>query len=162
MAEGQEKLPAPTLSPSSAHAIALAARMLTLEEDCRQIERFLDGYAGVYYAYVGAFTSETRQAVRTLIDEILRRIGRIRLDLGLPQRQVEVSRAVAAHLSRVWVTLQESKADSLKGYGAVPPELGAYLELHVEEILALVAKLQSAIESGKKPPATGLTEEKSD
>ncbi len=26
--------------------------MLTLEQDCREIERFLDGYAGIYYQYL--------------------------------------------------------------------------------------------------------------
>ncbi len=103
----------------------------------------------------GAFPDETRRTIRTLIAEILQRIARIRFDLGLPQRQIEIDKMLAAHLSQVWVTLHETNAHSLRGYGRVPDELSAYLEPRVEELLGLVTNLRSAIESGKKPIRTG-------
>jgi len=135
--------------------------MLTLEEDCREMERFLDGFTGVFYSYGGAPSEAARQTIRTLISEILRGLERIRLDLGLPQRQIEVGRLLAAHHSRMWVTLQETHAASLRGYGAVPDELAAYLEPRVDELLGLVASLRGAIESGTKPPGAGEAEGKS-
>jgi hypothetical protein len=143
------------LSLSPTHSTALVARMLTLEEDCREIERFLDGYSGIFYAYRGVFPDETRSTIRSLIAEILRAISRIRFDLGLPQRQIDINKMLAAHLSRIWITLNESKAQSLQGYGVVPDELGAYLEPRVEELLGLVASLRGAIEFGKKPTSLG-------
>ena len=153
MSESRKETSAPALSP--AHSTALTARMLTLEQDCREIERFLDGYAGVFYQYLGLFPDETRRTIRTLISGILQRITRIRLDLGLPQQQIEVSKMLAAHLSQIWVTLHETRPHSLRGYGKVPEELSAYLEPRVEELLGLVASLRSAIESGKKPFSLG-------
>jgi hypothetical protein len=161
MDESQKETSALALSLSPTHSTALVARMLTLEEDCREIERFLDGYAGIFYTYLGVFPDETRATIRTLIAEILRRISHIRFDLGLPQRQIEISKMLAAHLSRIWVTLHESKAHSLQGYGVVPDELGSYLEPRVEELLGLVASLRDAIESGKKPLRAGVGEDKS-
>lgn len=155
MAESRKEASAQTLSLSRAHSAALAARMLTLEQECREIERSLDGYAGIFYQYVGAFPAETRQTIRGLITEILRRIARVRIDLDLPQRQIEVDKMLAAHLAQIWVTLHESHAHSLRGYGRVPEKLAAYLEPHVEEMLGLVANLRSAIESGKNAANVG-------
>jgi hypothetical protein len=155
MAESQTKTIVPVLSISPTHSAALAARMLTLEQECREIEHFLDGYAGIFYQYLGVFPDETKRAIRTLLSEILRRIARIRFDLGLSQRQMEINKMVAAHLSQIWVTLHETNADSLHGYGRVPEELRAYLEPRVEELLGLVASVRGTLESGKKPTSLG-------
>jgi len=160
MGESRKETPALALSISPTHSAALVARMLTLEQDCREIERFLDGYAGIFYQYLGVSSHETRQTIRTLISEILRRIAGIRFDLGLPQRQIEINRMLAARLSQIWVTLNETNGHSLRGYGEVPEELSAYLEPRVEELLGLVAGLRSAIESGKKPISLGAEADK--
>ena len=146
MAENQKETPA----LSRAHSAALAARMLTLEQDCREIERTLDGYEGIFFQYLGVFPAETRQAIRTLLSEILQKITRIRLDLGLPQRQIEIDKMLAAHLSQIWVTLHETNAYSLRGYGKVPDELSAYLDPRIEELLVVVASLRGTVESGRK------------
>ena len=155
MAESRKETSVPPLS--RAHSAALAARMLTLEQDCREIERALDGYDGIFFQYLGVFPDETRRTIRTLLSEILQRITRIRLDLGLLQRQIEIDKMLAAHLSQIWVTLHETNAHSLRGYGKVPEKLTAYLEPRVEELLNLVASLRSAIESGRKPASLGPT-----
>ncbi len=149
MAESRKESSAQALSLSRAHSAALAARMLTLEQECREIERSLDGYAGIFYQYVGVFPAETRQTIRGLITGILQRIACIRFDLDLPQRQIEVDKMLAAHLSQIWVTLHETHAHSLRGYGRVPEKLSAYLEPHMEELLGLVASLRRAIECGR-------------
>ncbi|MGO8786263.1 MAG: hypothetical protein ACLQVL_02620 [Terriglobia bacterium] len=155
MAESRKESTAQALSVSRAHSAALAARMLNLEQECREIERSLDGYAGIFYQYVGAFPAETRQRIRGLLTEILQRIAQIRFDLDLPQRKIEIDKMLAAHLSQIWVTLHETHAHSLRGYGRVPEKLGAYLDPRVEEMLGLVANLRSAIESGKNPANVG-------
>ena len=153
MAEGRKKTSVSALSISHAHSAALAARMLTLEQDCRQMDHYLEGYTGIYYQHLGVFPEDTQRTIRGLLSEILRKIARIKLDLGLPQRRTEVAKLLAAHLSEIWVTLHETKAHSLRGYGEVPKELSAYLDPRVEELLDLVATLRDAIESGNKPAA---------
>jgi uncharacterized protein len=147
VAENRKETPALT----RAHSAALAARMLTLEQDCREIERTLDGYEGIFVQYLGVFPDETRQAIRNLLSEILQKITRIRLDLGLPQRQIEIDKMLAAHLSQIWVTLHETNAYSLRGYGTVPDELSAYLDPRIDQLLDLVASLRGTVEAGKKP-----------
>jgi hypothetical protein len=129
--------------------------MLTVEQDCRELERFLDGYVGIFYQYFEVFPDETRRTIRILISEILQRIARIRFDLGLPQQQIEIGKVLEAHLSQIWVTLHETNASSLRGYGRVPEKLSAYLAPRVEELLGVVVSLRDAIESGKKPTSLG-------
>lgn len=141
----------PALALSAAHSIALVARLLTVEEDCQELVRYLDGYAGIFYAYLPVLPEESRKTIRELVAEILRGIGRIRRDLGLPQRQNEVTRLLAAHHSRLWVTLHETRGETLRGYGPVPEELTAYLDPRVDKLLGLVANLRTAIESGANP-----------
>ena len=119
------------------------------------MDRFLDVYAGIYYQHVGVFREEARLKIRTLLSEILERIARIKHDLNLPQRQIDMARSLSAYLSEMWVTLHETKAQALRGYGEVPNELRAYLDPHVEEILVLVADLRGTIEAGKNPTHLG-------
>jgi hypothetical protein len=98
---------------SPAHAGALAARMLTLEEDCREIERNLDGFHGVSYEYAGAIPETSKEKIRAILLEILDQITTIGKDLGLPKRTVELDKVIESRLSRIWVTLLESKSQSL-------------------------------------------------
>ena len=76
MDENQKDLSGLALSLSAAHSSALAARMLILEQDCREIEHFLDGYSGIFYQHFGVFPADTRRTIRCLISEIMGRITR--------------------------------------------------------------------------------------
>ena len=71
MADGGKMDFEATLSISPAHAGALAARMLTLEEDCREIERNLDGFQGIFYEYAGAIPDASKKRIRAMLAEIL-------------------------------------------------------------------------------------------
>jgi hypothetical protein len=134
-----------TLSISPAHAGALAARMLTLEEDCREIERNLDGFHGILYEYAGEIPETTKQRMRGMLAEILDKIASIRLDLGLPKQVVELDKLIESRLSHMWVTLHESKSHGLRGYGAVPEDLKKYLDPRMDGILLLLTRLREAL-----------------
>lgn len=130
---------------SPAHAGALAARMLILEEDCREIERNLDGFHGILYEYSGDIPETMKQRMRATLAEILDKVTSIRLELGLPKRVVELDKLIESRLSHIWVTLHESKSHGLRGYGAVPEELRAYLDPRIDGILLLLTRLQQAL-----------------
>jgi hypothetical protein len=134
-----------TVCISPAHAGALAARMLILEEDCREIERNLDGFHGILYEYAGEIPDATKQRMRATLAEILDKVTAIRRDLGLRKQVVELDKLIESRLSRIWVTLHESKSRGLRGYGAVPEELKAYLDPHLDGILSLLARLREAL-----------------
>jgi hypothetical protein len=137
------------LSISPAHAGALAARMLILEEDCREIERNLDGVHGILYEYAGEIPEITKQRMRGMLAEILDMVTSIRLDLGLRKRVVELDKLIESRLSHIWVTLHESKSHGLRGYGVVPEGLKTYLDPRLDEILSLLSRLQEALREAK-------------
>ena len=137
------------VSISPAHVGALAARMLILEEDCREIERNLDGFHGILYEYAGGIPEASKQRMRAVLVEILDDITSIKLDLGLPKQVVELDKLIESRLSHIWVTLHESKSHGLRGYGVVPEELKAYLDPRMDGILSLLTRLQEAVREAK-------------
>jgi len=69
--------------------------------------------------------------------------------LGLPKRTVELDKVIESRLSHIWVTLHESKPQSLRGYGAVPRKLKEYLDPRVDGILGLLTHLRGALQGAK-------------
>jgi hypothetical protein len=145
MADGRKADFEATVSISPAHAGALAARMLILEEDCREIERNLDGFQGIFYEYAGEIPETSKERIRAILLEVLDRVTRIRSDLGLPKQIVELDKLIESRLSHMWVTLHESKSHGLRGYGAVPEGLKVYLDPRMDGILLLLIRLREAL-----------------
>ena len=99
---------------SPVHAGALAARMLILEEDCREIERNLDGFRGILYEYAEEIPQATKEQMRSILAEILEKLESISLELGLRKQVIELDKLIESRLSRIWVTLHESKSRGLR------------------------------------------------
>jgi hypothetical protein len=150
MADGGKMDFEATVSISPAHASALAARMIILEEDCREIERNLDGFHGILYEYGGGIPETTKQRMRAMLAEILDKVTSIRLELGLPKRVVELDKLIESRLSHIWVTLHESKSRGLRGYGVVPEDLKRYLDPRMDGILSLLTDLREALREAKQ------------
>ena len=138
----------PALSP--AHAGALSARMLILEEDCREIERNLDGFHGILYEYAGEIPESAKQRMRETLAEILDKLEVISLELGLRKQVVELDRLIESRLSRIWVTLHDSKSRGLRGYGVVPEDLKKYLDPRMDGILSLLTDLRETLREAKR------------
>ena len=135
---------------SPVHAGALAARMLILEEDCREIERNLDGFRGILYEYAGEIPQATKEQMRAILAEILEKLESISLELGLRRQVIELDKLIESRLSRIWVTLHESKSRGLRGYGAVPEDLKRFLDPRMDGILSLLTHLRETLRETKK------------
>ncbi len=150
MADSGKSSSGALLALSPAHAGALAARMLILEEDCREIERNLDGFHGILYEYAGEIPEAAKERLRAILAEILDKLESISLELGLRKHVVELDKLIESRLSRIWVTLHESKSRGLRGYGAVPEELKRYLDPRMDGILSLLTQLRETLRETKK------------
>jgi len=150
MADNVKSNSGASLNISPAHAGALAARMLILEEDCREIERRLDGFHGILLEYTGEIPETAKQRMRAMLAEILDKVTSIRLELGLPKQVLELDKLMESRLSHIWVTLHESKSRGLRGYGAVPEELEKYLDPRIDRILALLANLRETLREARQ------------
>ena len=145
MVDGDKLNSEVSLPISPAHAGALAARMLILEEDCREIERNLDGFHGILYEYAGELSESAKHRMREILAQILDNLDSISLELGLRKQVVELDKLIESRLSRIWVTLHESKSRGLRGYGAVPDELKTYLDSRMDGILSLLTLLRETL-----------------
>ena len=139
-----------SLRISPAHAGALAARLLVLEEDCREIGRNLDGCHGILFEYEGEIPEASKQRMRATLAEILERVASLRGELGLPKQVLELEKLIESRLSRIWVTLHESKSCGLRGYGVVPEELKKYLDPRMDGILSLATHLRETLREAKR------------
>jgi hypothetical protein len=152
----------PPLLVSVAHNNALTSRLHVIEDECREIMRYLDGYHGIFSEYVGEVPPAAKQAARSVLMEIVEALLAIKRDLALSKRQIDLHRVFNAHLSHIWVTLHECKGESLRGHGAVPEDLQAYLELRIDELLGLLRSLRSLLEpppeQTSRPNGTGGSE----
>jgi hypothetical protein len=134
--------------------------MLVLEEDCREIDRSLDGFNGIMYEHAGEIAEASKERIRAVLAEMLDKVTAIRLDLGLPKQVVELDRLIESRLSHIWVTLHESRTQSLRGYGAAPEKLKEYLDPRVDEILGLHARLRETLQGARaeRKPARASNE----
>ncbi len=138
----------PSISPALAGA--LAARMLILEEDCREIERNLEGFHGILYEYAGEIPDSLKQRMRETLAAILENLEVLSLELGLRKQVVELDRLIESRLSRIWVTLHESKSRGLRGYGVVPEDLKEYLDPRMDAILSLMTNLRDTLREARQ------------
>jgi hypothetical protein len=145
MEDGNKRKFETALSISPAHVNGLAARMRTLEEDCREIERNLEGFKGILYEYAGEIPERSRRQMRRALAEILNAITSMRQELQLPAQVIDLDKMIESRLSHMWVTLHESKSASLRGYGVVPEDLSRYLDPRIDGMLALLAPLREAL-----------------
>jgi hypothetical protein len=62
---------------------------------------------------------------------------------------VELDKLIESRLSRIWVTLHESKSRGLRGYGVVPEDLKSYLDPRMDGMLSLLTHLHEALRDAK-------------
>jgi hypothetical protein len=146
MTVGQDPTNPVRLLLSDAHRNGLSAYLRVVEENCRTIERSLDGFQGIYYEYVRQLPDETKQEIQLALSEFLRILHELQANLGLQKREVDLPRWLNAYLTHIWEILCESKSDSLKAFGSVPDDLRAYLDPRVDELLSILKRMRLKVE----------------
>jgi hypothetical protein len=147
MAENAD--PAFPISLSPAHANALASRLRVLEEDCREVERYLNGLEGICFEYPDTISESAKRAAKATLKEFLRRLAALQRGLGLRKQRIDLRNLLNARLSHMWVTLHESKAESIRGYGALPDEVRMFLDPRIDQLLKLRDQLRHALRNEK-------------
>ncbi len=124
---------------------ALSAYMASIEEDCREIERSLDGVNGIFYESNGIVPAPVKKAVRANIAAIMNHLLELKAELNLNTKQMELINIINANVTRMWETAHESKGQQLRGFGILPDEVRDFLDTRMDEILVLVNRLRVAL-----------------
>jgi hypothetical protein len=140
----------PALPPhvSDTHRRALSVRFHEAARNCEEMQRLLDGLGDIHEEpTTGALPEHAKARIQGVLSHLLLGLAQVESELALPKKQVSLQRSLAANVSNMWETLCESKARYLHGYGEVPEDLRAYLDFHVDELLAVVEELRALVEA---------------
>jgi hypothetical protein len=115
------------------------------EENLLQAKYWLAGYneSGALYHRELDMSGEDKIAVLEKIEAALNIIEHLAQALDLPRQGKDAARMIAARLNSAWVSLSDSHAHNLKGYGEVNPQLASILDPEIDQLM------QSALELGR-------------
>ena len=135
---------------SGNHRRILAVRLRLLEEDCFNLLDLFHTEARSLFER-GALPEEAAHEVRELSAQLRAKIAGMKADLHLEPAQLDPQRVAQALVTSMAVGIEELYPEYLKGYGKVPEALASYLRSSVEEMLAIMKKINRALE----PPTKG-------
>ena len=125
----------------------LSITITGIEEDLYDIEECLKSqdYHGVLYEIRNDIPMTTRDAMIANIMLIRKGISSLAEQFGLRGETRMLSRKISSKLSILWVSLEETKARRLTGYGEVTAGLHDLLDPALDEIIALFEEIRQAL-----------------
>lgn len=121
--------------------------LLGLEEDLHDIEEHLKrgDYRGILYGITNDIPSPTRDAMISKMTLIKEKISELSERFSLRGETEMLSREIFGKMSVIWVSLEETKAGRLRGYGGVAEELHDLLDPALDEIIVLLEEIRQAL-----------------
>ena len=115
------------------------------EENLLQAKHWLDGYneSGALYHRELNISGEDKIAALEKIESALMIIEQLAQTLDLPHQEKDAAKMIAAQMNSAWVSLSDSHAHNLKGYGEVHPQLADILDPSIDQLV------QTALELGR-------------
>ena len=129
---------------SSSHRRALSVRLRLLEEASAQLLGLFRSTDGILLTRQG-LPREKRTELVLQADRLRALIARAKLELGLETAHRDAAREADAIITAMTVNIEETHPRYLKGYGAVPPPLGEYLEELVARLLEIMREIRRAL-----------------
>ena len=145
-----ESQPQPFLDEvSNNHRRILSVRLRLLEEGCFKL---LDLFRPETHSLSQrpALPGEKANEMRALSAQLQARMAGMKADLHLEPAQLDPQRVARALVSAMYVGIEELYPEYLKGYGEVPEVLASYLTSSVGEMLAIMKKINRALERPMK------------
>jgi hypothetical protein len=134
---------------SGNHRRILSVRLRMLEEDCFKLLDLFHPEARSLLER-GALPEERADEVRELSAQLRAKIAGMKADLQLEAAQLDPQRVAQALVTSMAVGIEELYPEYLKGYGEVPEVLASYLRSSVEGMLAIMKKINRALERPMK------------
>lgn len=100
---------------------------------------------GLLYRQLDTLSEAQKNQLRQKIAVIRQLMADLRNDLGLQSKDVPTSSAIAGHASVLWEMLTELNSRGLRAYGAVPEELGAYLDPIGDELAKQMSSISGSL-----------------
>jgi len=115
---------------SENHKRSISVSLHLLDKALCQWEQWIGGdiSPGVMYQQRDTLSAAEKEKLQTRINSLRDVIARLRDDLSLAPATPSTGQLIVGQATVLWEMLAELNSSSLHGYGAVPPELAAYLD----------------------------------
>ncbi|MGA2628758.1 MAG: hypothetical protein ABSG54_00975 [Terriglobia bacterium] len=134
---------------SSNHRRILSVRLRLLEEDCFQLLDLFHTEARSLCERP-PLQGEKAEEFRELSAHLRAVIAGMKAELKLEPARLDPQRVARALLTSMSVAIEELYPEYLHGYGKVPAALASYLRSRVQEMLAIMRKINRALETVTK------------
>ncbi len=113
------------------------------EENLLQAKHWLSGYDehGALYHKELDTSSEDKTAALEKIEAALAILKQLAQKLDLPYQEKKATKMIAAQMNSAWVSLSDSHAHNLKGYGEVDPRLADILDPEIDQLAQIALDL---------------------
>ncbi|GBC76829.1 hypothetical protein HRbin08_00297 [bacterium HR08] len=101
---------------------------------------------GAMFEVTSDLTPDERAHIRMTIARVRDRLRRLREQFQLQPQRREVRSLLRGYFAHFWAVLSDCRADKLRGYGEVAPQLKQALDPEVEALLIAVQRLEQVIE----------------
>lgn len=125
----------------------LAAALTLLDEVVCLFGEYAAGREvhGVMVNETNRLTADQRRRLQAEIEGISSQMRRMKDDLGMPTRTRDVTMKLRGQAASAWAMLSDAKSARLGAYGAVAPELAAYVDRSFEDLAQRLLSLSAIL-----------------
>mgnify|MGYP000219497737 CR=1 FL=1 len=137
----------PLFKISDNHRRGISAALAFLDAKLSDFAEIARGRqaCGEMYREVNSLSAAQRGAVLSEVEAIRGIIRELRSALGLEPRCEDLASFIWGACMGLWETLIETEARYLRRYGEVPPDLAAYLDPRIEEVVRRLGRMAEAV-----------------
>jgi hypothetical protein len=95
----------------------------------------------------GSVTQSERERVTQGLLQLQALIASFVQKYGLRPSKRNLRRILASDVSQIWIALEDSRPERIRGYGSMPPSSAELLEADLQEMLRVANKLRSLLNS---------------
>ncbi len=153
----QPSSPKPSIGRISAnHNRSIAVSLHLLDKALCEWEQWISGpiLPGAMYQQRDTLSVAEKEELRTRINNVREIIKRLRDDLHLSPARPSTPQLIVGQATVLWEMLAELNSSSLRGYGAVSPQLAVYLDPLGESLTKQIHEI-SRLFSQAGPTAPG-------
>jgi hypothetical protein len=138
------------LNPSQKNSLSVTLRMF--EENLRHAQVWLDGHEenGILYYRKLTLPEENREQARQAINVALDLIEKLSRKFDLRKEASNSASMIRGELTVNWANLLDTRANKLRRFGKVQPELASFLDADIQNLAGIAIHLSATLAESQK------------
>ena len=134
---------------AESHHRVLGSGMLIVDSAAVRILDLLDerNSPAAIKVVEGSITDRERQEIRSRLLELQELIASLVSKYNIEPSKKNLRRIIASEVSHIWICLEDSRPDRIRGYGRMPEFAAEALEADLQEMLRIANRLRALLSS---------------